>query len=80
MEYLSFGKKNICGKKVRELRQEKGLSIEYVAAQLQLRGVDISQSTLGRIECGTRYVTDRELMAFVKVLGVGVDVLLSLKT
>jgi len=78
MGYTGARKKNICGNKVRELRQEKGLSRDYLATQLQLRGVDISQDTLAQIENGARYVTDKELVAFVRVLGVGVEVLLSL--
>ena len=78
MVYTGSSRKNICGIKVRELRQTKGLTLEALAAQLQLRGADIGSGTLSQIENGSRYVTDKELVAFVKVLGVRVDVLLSL--
>ena len=78
MGYYGSGRKNICGSKVREIRQEKGISIEYLATQLQLRGIDLSENSITRIENGDRHVTDKELMGFVAILKVGVGVLLSI--
>ena len=70
------GKKNICGKRIREARKKLKLSQELLAARLQLEGVIIERDSLSRIEIGTRFVTDYELMVFAKVLGVSVDWLL----
>ena len=56
------GKKNICGKRVKEARKSLRLSQIDLAARLQVAGVII--------EIGTRFVTDYEVVALSKCLGV----------
>lgn len=41
-------------------------------AKLQVEGINISQSMLSKIENGKRPVSDIELAAFAKVLGVNI--------
>lgn len=45
---------------------------------LQLCGLDMDKNAIQRIESGARFVTDIELAAIAKVLGVSADVLLGL--
>ena len=54
--------KNIIGKKIKSLRKNKGLTQKSMAAQLQLLGYDFSDLTILRIEQGTRFVPDYEVV------------------
>ncbi|MDR0819848.1 MAG: helix-turn-helix domain-containing protein [Oscillospiraceae bacterium] len=71
------GKKNLCGERIREARKKKKLSQADFAAQLQIEGVTIERDCISRIEIGTRFVADYELLIVSRVLGVTVDWLLS---
>ncbi len=64
------GKKNICGKRVKEARKKLKLSQIDLAARLQIAGVIIERDSLSRIEIGTRFVTDYEVVAISKCLNV----------
>ena len=67
--------KNVVGPRVRELRHESGrrTTQEELVARLQADGVDIDQSALSRIENGERLVTDIEVLALCRALGVGIE-------
>ena len=71
------GKKNISGERIREARLKRRLTQADFAAQLQVAGVTIERDSISRIEIGTRFVADFELMAIAKVLNVSVEWLLS---
>ena len=43
---------------------------------MQLFGIDLDKNAVQRIECGKRFVTDIELLAFSKVLNTTLDTLL----
>ena len=73
------GKKNICGEKVRLARKAKRLSQADLAAKLQIAGVLIERDSISRIEIGTRFVADYELLALCQILGVSLDYLLNNK-
>ena len=49
---------NISGRNIRQLREENGLSQEQLAASLQLKGLNLNQKTISRIETGERVVPD----------------------
>lgn len=72
------GQKNICGKKIKEARQNKHLSQSDLAAQLQVNGLSIERDSISRIEIGTRFVPDYELPIFASILGVSVEWLLGM--
>ena len=72
------GRKNICGARVKDARKRAGLSQENLAAKLQLEGVIIERDSVSRIELGTRFVADYELVALCNVLNVTPDYLLGL--
>ena len=54
-------RRNICGRKIREIRKSRELSQENVAAIIQLAGLDLTQKAISRMEAGKRVVTDYEL-------------------
>jgi len=71
MKIYSFnGKKNICGKRIKEARKRLKLTQEALAARLQVEGVNVERDSISRIEIGTRFVADFELVVLCKVLGV----------
>ncbi|MBQ8380301.1 MAG: helix-turn-helix transcriptional regulator [Clostridia bacterium] len=71
------GKKNICGKKIKEARKRLKLSQENLAAKLQTEGINIERDSVSRIEIGTRFVADYELLVLSEILGVSPEWLLS---
>ena len=72
------GSKNICGKRIKEARKKLKLSQEELAARLQVEGVNIERDSVSRIEIGTRFVADYELLILCKILNVSPEYLLGL--
>ena len=70
------GKKNISGNRIREVRLRWRLTQEELAAKMQLEGVLLERDSVSRIEIGTRFVSDYELLVFAEVLGVPANWLL----
>ena len=66
------GNNNVCGKKIKEIREKlpEKTSQRRFAGMLQVAGLDIDKNAVQRIESGKRFVTDIELKAIAKVLGV----------
>lgn len=60
------GLNNVCGKNIARFRKELHLSQRELADKLQLVGIDIDKNAIQRIECGRRFVTDIELVAFAR--------------
>ncbi len=66
---------NIIGSKVREARIAAGLSQKQLSERLELMAVYTCRGSVSRIENGRRAVTDIEIDAISKVLGVSLDYL-----
>ena len=64
------GRKNICGDRIHAARQRQRLTQSDLAAQLQLAGILIERDSISRIEIGTRFVADYELLMIAKCLKV----------
>ncbi len=73
----SDGLNNICGKNIAKLRTELKISQRELADKMQLVGIDIDKNAIQRIECGKRFVTDIEIIAFAKIFAVSFDTLLT---
>ena len=73
------GDKNIVGELLLRRRKELGLKQKDLLTQLQLRGVEMSSSSLSKIEGKQRNVRDFELAAFCEILELDASVLLGLK-
>lgn len=67
------GSNNLCGKKIAELRGKLNISQRQLADKMQLVEIDIDKNAIQRIECGKRFITDIELVAFAKVFNVTLD-------
>ena len=71
------GLNNICGKNIALFRTDLKISQRELADRMQLVGIDIDKNAIQRIECGKRFVTDIEIIAFAKVFNKSFDELLS---
>jgi len=67
------GKKNLCGERVREARLTQRMTQANLAAKLQIEGITMERDSVSRIEIGTRFVSDYELMVLAKILGVSLE-------
>ena len=70
------GLNNICGKNIALLRTNLKMSQKQLADKMQLVGIDIDKNAIQRIECGKRFVTDIEIIAFAKTFNITLDELL----
>ena len=70
------GLNNICGKNIAKFRIALKISQRELADKMQLVGIDIDKNAIQRIECGKRFVTDIEIVAFAKVFDVSLEELL----
>ena len=70
------GRANVCGVRIRKIRQERGYSQNDLAIKLQLADMNLTQKAISRIETGDRAVLDYELKYFAAVLDVSVTELL----
>lgn len=71
------GDKNIIGAKVVAIRKERGIKQKDFLAQLQVLGMDISATSLSRLEGQYRLVQDYEVVILAKALGVEITDLLN---
>ena len=70
--------KNLIGQRVKALI-EKHMSQKALAEQLQLAGYEFSDLTVLRIEQGTRFVPDYEVVALAEFFHVSCEYLLGVK-
>lgn len=64
---------NVVGSIVRRLRSEHGLTQEQLAARCQVRGLNLSRSTLAKIEARVRFIKACELFVIAKALGLPME-------
>ena len=74
MARIIDGKKmNLIGGNVKRYRTKLKMSQQMLSNKLELLGVYVCRGSISRIEDYSRTVTDIELYAIAKVLGVNVD-------
>ena len=64
---------NITGGQIKKYRKKVGLSQRQLSEKLELDAVYTCRGSVSRIESGKRAVTDIELFAIAKVLGVSIE-------
>lgn len=64
---------NLIGTNVKRLRKKKKISQQALSVQLELMGIYVCRGSISRIEDKSRTVTDIELYAISKVLGVKME-------
>ena len=68
-----YGNKNICGANIERIRKQLGMEQTTLVSQMQLLGVDISPSSLSKLEGQIRIATDIELKAIALILNVTME-------
>ncbi len=66
-------KMNLIGENVRKYRSHRGMSQQGLSNKLELMGVYICRGSVSRVEDQSRTVTDIELFALAKALGVTIE-------
>ena len=74
------GFNNISGKNIAALRTDLKISQRELADRMQLVGIDLDKNAIQRIECGKRFVTDIEIIAFAKMFKVPYEALLRVES
>ena len=72
------GCNNLCGKNIAKLRVALNISQRELADRMQLVGIDLDKNAIQRIECGKRFITDIEVIAFARVFSVTLEQLYGL--
>ena len=67
----------LMGQNIRRIREDRGLTQEHLAAQLQTRGCDVTRSALAKIEVGQRHIYPDEVKLFKEILHISYDELFS---
>ena len=67
-----YGDKNCIGRNVVSLRKEKNIKQKILLAQLQLKGIDIGQSSLSALE-GQRREASGEVLALSQIFQVPME-------
>lgn len=71
------GLNNVCGRNIAKFRIALKISQRELADKMQLVGIDIDKNAIQRIECGKRFVTDIEIVAFAKIFNITYEDLLN---
>lgn len=66
------------GANLRRLREDAGLTQEYVATKLQVLGCDITRSAVAKIEVGQRHLYPDELIFFKTILNTTYEEILKI--
>lgn len=61
------------GQNIKNLREQAGLTQEYVATKLQLRGCDITRSAVAKIEVGQRHLYPDEIILLKDILNTSYE-------
>ena len=74
-----YGKANMVGKNIEELRKNRGISQKDFIAQIQVMGCDINPTSYSKLEGQLRAANDREIYVIAKILGVQIEELFNAK-
>ena len=61
------------GKNIKNIRESRGITQEYLATKLQLMGCDVTRSSIAKIEVGQRHLYPDEIIKLKEILGCSYD-------
>ena len=68
-----YGDVNIVGKRIEEIRKEKGIKQKDFIARMQIMGCDINPTSYSKLEGQLRNATDKEIYVIAKVLKINIS-------
>ena len=68
-----YGNANMVGKKIEELRKERGIKQKEFIARMQIMGCDINPTSYSKLEGQIRAATDKEIYVIAKILNVSME-------
>lgn len=63
------------GKNIKRIREDIHMTQDVLAAKLQLRGCDITRSSIAKIEVGQRHIYPDEIMLIKEILNTDFEVI-----
>ena len=70
---IDSDKKNLVGRKIKQLRKKRNLTQQELSTKLETLAIYICRGSISRIEDQSRTVTDIELHGLAEVLSVSID-------
>ncbi len=70
-----YGNANMVGKKIEQLRKEKGIKQKDFISKMQVMGCDINPTSYSKLEGQLRSATDKEIFVISKILAVPMEAL-----
>ena len=68
-----YGNANMIGRKVEEIRKEKGIKQKDFISKMQILGCDINPTSYSKLEGQLRNATDKEVYVIAKILGLAME-------
>lgn len=68
-----YGDKNLVGRNIERLRNERGIRQKDFISQLQVAGLDINPTSYSKLEGQIRAATDKEIFIIARVLNVEME-------
>lgn len=68
-----YGNANMIGRRVEELRKEKGIKQKDFISKMQVYGCDINPTSYSKLEGQLRNATDKEVYCISKILGIKME-------
>ena len=73
-----YGKANMVGKNIEQLRKERGMKQKDFIAKMQVMGCDINPTSYSKLEGQVRSATDKEIYVISKILNVTMEELFNI--
>lgn len=68
-----YGNANMVGRKIEQLRKEKGIKQKDFISKMQIMGCDINPTSYSKLEGQVRSATDKEIFVISKILNVPME-------
>lgn len=68
-----YGDANMVGRKIEQLRKEKGIKQKDFISKMQVMGCDINPTSYSKLEGQVRSATDKEIFVISKILNVPME-------
>ena len=69
----AYGDTNIVGRRVEQLRKERGITQKDFISKMQALGCDINPTSYSKLEGQIRVATDKEIFTIAKILNVSIN-------